>query len=261
MVGGALPTLAARTQTSPAAALAVRKVRSGAGAHALHEASFDVGTGEIVGIAGVEGNGQTALADALAGIAPYDGSITFAGHTLKPLEPRARLRAGIRVIPQDRGREGLVLPWSIAENVALGDQGRAFARHGCIDHRAVRERARNVVESFDVRTPSIDTPAAFLSGGNQQKVVVGRVLLGDPALVLAYQPTRGIDVGAAALLQSRLIEARNAGVAVLLISFELDEIFALADRILVLYRGRVSGTFTRAQFDRGRVGTLMAGAQ
>jgi ABC-type uncharacterized transport system ATPase subunit len=261
MVGGALPPLAARTQTTPAPALAVRDLRSGAGAHALHAATFEVGTGEIVGIAGVAGNGQTALADAIAGIAPYGGSMAFAGGVLRPREPRARLQAGIRVIPQDRGQEGLVLSWPITDNVALGDHARTFARAGRIDRGAIRERARKVVETFDVRTPSIDTQVGALSGGNQQKIVAGRVLLGDPALVLAYQPTRGVDVGAAALLQSRLIEARNSGVAVLLISFELDEIFALADRVLVLYRGRISGTFTRADFDRARIGALMAGAQ
>ncbi|HTV72235.1 MAG TPA: ABC transporter ATP-binding protein [Candidatus Acidoferrales bacterium] len=262
MVGGALPQLAARSVTSASAApgLAARNLSSGSGAHALRGVSFEVSRGEIVGIAGVEGNGQTALADAIAGVASYEGALLFNECALRPLDLRARQDLGIRVIPQDRTREALIPPWSIAQNVALGDQRRAFARGIRIDYGAVRERARAIVAAFDVRTASIETPVRTLSGGNQQKVVAGRALLGAPAFVLAYQPTRGVDVGAAALLQSRLIEARNTGVAVLLISFELDEIFALADRILVLYRGHLRGEFVRDTFDRGRIGALMAGA-
>jgi simple sugar transport system ATP-binding protein len=129
-----------------------------------------------------------------------------------------------------------------------------------LDRGAMRALATQIVERFDVRTPSIQTPVSALSGGNQQKVVVGRALAHDPVFVVACQPTRGIDVGAAALVQSRLIEARNAGSAVLLVSFELDEVLALADRILVLFRGAIVGAFERAEFDRARIGALMAGA-
>jgi simple sugar transport system ATP-binding protein len=129
-----------------------------------------------------------------------------------------------------------------------------------IDRAAERSAAQTVIERFDVRPPDANAVVDGLSGGNQQKVVVGRVLGAGPQLVIAYQPTRGIDVGAATLVQSRLIEARNAGVAVLLISFELDEIFALADRVLVMSGGRFNGSFARAEIDRGRIGALMAGA-
>ncbi len=252
MVGGELPALAARAATAPAPLLEARGLSAG-GAGGLVAADFAVGAGEIVGVAGIEGNGQTALADALAGVIPFAGELRFAGEPLRPDDPpAARLRRGIRVIPQDRRGEALVLDWSVRDNVALGRQRTlAPARYG--------EAARAVIAAFDVRPPDPDAIAGALSGGNQQKLVVGRTLAAAPKLIVAYQPTRGIDIGAAALVQSRLIEARNAGAGVLLISFELDEIFALADRVLVLSRGRFVGAFDRAAIDRGRIGALMAG--
>jgi simple sugar transport system ATP-binding protein len=254
MVGGEIAPLAAAAPTNRQPRLVVRELAAGDGAHALLDASFDVRTGEIVGIAGVEGNGQSALADALAGVVAHRGTIELDGAPV-PSGPRACIAAGIRSIAQDRRREALVLPWSIADNAVLGDQhGAAFAR------AERRERASDIFTRFDVRATSIDTVVDTLSGGNQQKVVVGRALANDPKLVIAYQPTRGIDVGAATLVQSRLIEARNAGVAILLISFELDELFALCDRILVLFRGKIAGEVPRDAFDRSTIGTLMAGA-
>jgi simple sugar transport system ATP-binding protein len=222
---------------------------------------LEVRAGEIVGIAGVEGNGQSALADALAGVTKYTGSIELDGVPLTAaMTPAERLVAGVRVIPQDRRNEALVLGWSIAENVALGrHQTPPLRRGSIIDVAAEYAAAVEVVERFDVRPPDPKAIVDALSGGNQQKVVVGRALGAHPKLIVAYQPTRGIDVGAATLVQSRLIEARNAGVAVLLISFELDEIFALSDRVLVMSGGRFVGAFDRANVDRGRVGALMAG--
>ncbi len=260
MVGGELPAIAARAATEPRALFAVRDLAAGEGAHGLRGVSFEVRAGEIVGIAGVEGNGQTPLADAIAGMTAARGSVVLDGVELTGTGPAARLAAGVRTIPQDRRREGLVEAWSIVENVALGDQRRAFNRGGRFDRRAAQARAKRVIAEFDVRAPSEQTIVAALSGGNQQKVVVGRALAGEPRLVLAYQPTRGIDVGAAALVQSRLIEARNRGAGVVLISFELDELFACADRVLVLYRGAIAGEFARGAFDRARIGALMAGS-
>jgi simple sugar transport system ATP-binding protein len=223
---------------------AVTTRRAGA-ATALDAVDLSVQRAEIVGIAGVEGNGQSALADALAGVTAYTGTIELDGVTLaSAVTPAARLAAGVRVIPQDRRNEALVLGWSVAEN----------------DDRAEATATQEVIERFDVRPPDPRALVDALSGGNQQKIVVGRALGAHPKLLVAYQPTRGIDVGAATLVQSRLIEARNAGVAVLLISFELDEIFALADRVLVMCGGRFVGAFDRANVDRGRVGALMAGA-
>jgi simple sugar transport system ATP-binding protein len=261
MVGGELPPLAERAPTAPAPRLTVRGLAAGSGGGALHDGTFEVRAGEIVGVAGVEGNGQSALADALAGIAAYTGTIELDGTPLPAaMTPAERLERGIRVIPQDRRHEALVPDWSIVENVALGRHRDAPLRRGLLlDRAAEAAAAAEVIERFDVRPPNPDAIVDALSGGNQQKVVVGRALGAHPKLLVAYQPTRGIDVGAATLVQSRLIEARNAGVAVLLISFELDEIFALADRVLVLSGGRVAGTFDRANVDRGRVGTLMAG--
>ena len=253
MVGGEVPALADRTATATAPLLEARGLSARSATSALDDASFEVRAGEIVGIAGVEGNGQSALADAIAGIVPFSGELRFAGEQLRASEsPAVRIARGIRVIPQDRRHEALVLDWNVRDNVALGRQ-RSLPR------RAFADAARAVIERFDVRPPNADAIAGELSGGNQQKIVVGRALASAPKLIVAYQPTRGIDVGAAALVQSRLIEARNAGAGVLLISFELDEIFACADRVLVIANGRFAGSFARADVDRGRIGALMAG--
>ena len=253
MVGGDVPALAARAATVAAPLLEAREFCATSGTSTLLDATFAVGAGEIVGIAGIEGNGQSALADALAGIVPFSGTADFAGRPLRAGDtPAARIALGIRVIPQDRRGEALVLDWNVRDNVVLGRQrSLALAQYA--------GAAREVIERFDVRPPNADAIVDQLSGGNQQKLVVGRMLAGAPRLVVAYQPTRGIDIGAAALVQSRLIEARNAGAGVLLISFELDEIFACADRVLVIAGGRFVGAFDRATIDRGRIGTLMAG--
>jgi general nucleoside transport system ATP-binding protein len=261
MVGGDLPPLAERAANTPSPCLVVRNLKAGSGGAELADGTFEVRAGEIVGVAGVEGNGQSALADALAGVTSYTGSIELDGVPLtSAVTPAARLAAGIRVIPQDRRNEALVLGWSVAQNVALGRHQTPPLRRGSIlDRSAEAAAAQEVIERYDVRPPDPQAIVDALSGGNQQKIVVGRALGAHPKLIVAYQPTRGIDVGAALLVQSRLIEARNAGVAVLLISFELDEIFALADRVLVMSGGRFVGSFDRANVDRGRVGALMAG--
>ncbi|BDE04875.1 heme ABC transporter ATP-binding protein [Vulcanimicrobium alpinum] len=253
MVGGDVPALATRAAVTPRPLLALRDVSAASGTSVLERATFEVGAGEIVGIAGIEGNGQSALADALAGVVRFSGDAAFDGAPLEPGDtPAQRLARGIRVIPQDRRHEALILDWSVRDNVALG-------RQRSLPLRAFGDAAREVIAAYDVRPPNPDAVAGALSGGNQQKVVVGRALASAPKLVVAYQPTRGVDVGAAALLQSRLIEARNAGAGVLLISFELDEIFACADRVLVIAGGRFVGAFARAEIDRGRIGALMAG--
>lgn len=227
MVGGEIPAVADRESRPLEPCLSIR----------TPEMSLDVRSGEIVGIAGVEGNGQTILADRVTGM-------------------MARPQLG--VIPQDRHAEGLVMGWSIVDNVALGRQ-HVLRKGALLDRERARADAATIAQRFDVRAASLDVAVKTLSGGNQQKIVVGRALIDNPALVLAYNPTRGIDVGAAALVQSRLMEARNAGAAVLLISFELDELLAVADRIAVLYRGRIVGDFERGAFDRAAIGRLMAG--
>jgi len=250
MVGGDLPQVAQREPVVQTPCFHMDQVSAGSGSTAIRDISLQVNAGEIVGIAGVEGNGQTTLADAIAGMIPHAGTISLVD---------VGMRTG--VIPQDRHREGLVLGWSIVDNVVLGRQRLAETRRGVtIDRAAARADAQAIVKSLDVRAASLEVAVKTLSGGNQQKIVVGRALLGNPQFVLAYQPTRGIDVGAAALVQSRLIEARNAGTAVLLVSFELDEILALADRVLVMYRGQIAGSFARDEIDRARIGRLMAGS-
>jgi simple sugar transport system ATP-binding protein len=247
MVGGNLPTVAERLPTTLTPCLTVRDVRAGTGAGSVNGVSFDVQAGEIVGIAGVEGNGQTGVADAIASMTPYTGSI--------------EAPATIGVIPQDRHKEGLVMSWSIVDNTVFGRQHEPGIQNGMLlNRKRAREDAQQIGERFDVRCASNDVAVKTLSGGNQQKVVVGRALIDEPKLVIAYNPTRGIDVGAAALVQSRLVQARNAGAAILLISFELDEILTLADRILVMYRGTIVGNFERANADRGVIGRLMAGS-
>ncbi|MHB8432716.1 MAG: ABC transporter ATP-binding protein [Candidatus Tyrphobacter sp.] len=256
MVGGELPKVAQRKQTTLEPCLCVEGLRAGTAVGGASDISLDVRAGEIVGIAGVEGNGQTALADAIAGMIPYRGTVRLASRT------PAKARAAIGVIPQDRHVEGLILNFTVVENAILGRQNRPGVRHGAfLDKARARSDARAIVERFDVRAASLDVKVRTLSGGNQQKLLVGRALIDGPPFVLAYNPTRGIDVGAAALVQSRLIEARNAGTAVLLISFDLDEILALADRVIVMYRGKIAGEFDRASVDRGVIGRLMAGSR
>ena len=245
MVGGDLPTVAARETRAVTPCLTISHLTAGDDERRIENLNLDVNAGEIVGIAGVEGNGQTTLADAIAGMISYRGTI----------DERQGEGARIGIIPQDRQHEALVMNWPIVDNAILGRQHR----RGSL--KSARDDARRIVEHFDVRAASLDVPVRTLSGGNQQKIVVGRALIDNPSFVLAYNPTRGIDVGAAALVQSRLIQARNAGAAVLLISFELDELLALADRIAVMYRGEIVGTFAREQFDRGAIGNLMAGSK
>jgi general nucleoside transport system ATP-binding protein len=248
MVGGDLPKVEAREAVVPTPLLAIRNLTAGAGERAISSCSLDIAAGEIVGIAGVEGNGQTTLADAIVGMLPYEGSI----------EPRIPMG----VIPQDRQREALVMNWSLVDNTVLGRQHSKGVRRGAtIDRARAIADTQWIIQHFDVRAASANVPIRTLSGGNQQKLVVGRALLDEPRFVLAYNPTRGIDVGAATLVQSRLMQARNRGGGVLLISFELDEILALADRILVMYRGEIVGSFARADADRAAIGRLMAGSK
>ncbi len=255
MVGGALPAPAQRALTRRTPCLSVAQLHAGTAKDAIEDITFEVASGEIVAIAGIEGNGQTMLADALAGAIPYGGGITVHRPAQTP-----QSRPSLAIIPQDRRREGLVLQWSLTENAALGRQRRVPIRRGAlIDRAAARADAQTIVNDFDVRAASLDAPAATLSGGNQQKIVVGRALLDEPLCVLAYQPTRGIDVGAAALVQSHLVQARNRGAAIVLISFDLDEVLGLADRVLVIFRGRIAGAFERGRFDRERIGAAMGG--
>jgi simple sugar transport system ATP-binding protein len=203
--------------------------------------SFEVRAGEIVGMAGVDGNGQTELIDALTGLRRIEsGTVSVGGRELSRASARAAIDAGIGHIPEDRQRRGLVLEFSIAENIALHDYAKPpDARWGWIFPKRMVQRAKTLIGEFDVRGGGPFTRAASLSGGNQQKVVAAREIARDPQILIAAQPTRGLDVGAIEFLHRRLVAERDEGRAILLVSLELDEILSLSDRILVLYEGRI----------------------
>jgi general nucleoside transport system ATP-binding protein len=213
------------------------------GLPAVRGVSLTVRAGEIVGIAGVEGNGQSELIEAITGLRhPESGEIVVAGETVQRTSARRMLDVGVGHIPEDRQRRGLVLEFSIAENIALHDYNIAPAsRFGWLFPRRLVERARTLIREFDIRGGGPNTPGGSLSGGNQQKVVAAREIARDPKVLIAAQPTRGLDVGAIEYLHRRLVEERDEGRAILLVSLELDEVLSLSDRILVMYEGEVVG--------------------
>ena len=222
--------------------------------------SFSVHDGEILAIAGVQGNGQTELAEAILGLRKiHSGSITVAGKDLTKSNVRQVLEAGVGYIPEDRKKDGLVGEFSIAENLMLdGSFGKPFAKGVQIDFAKRDEIAAKLIQEFDIRTPSADTLAKQLSGGNQQKVVVAREMSRDLKVLIASQPTRGVDVGSIEFIHEQIVAARDAGKTVVIISTELDEVLALADRIAVMYRGRIVG-IVDAKATREKLGKMMAG--
>jgi ABC-type uncharacterized transport system ATPase subunit len=215
------------------------------GLEAVREISLDVREREIVGIAGVDGNGQTELIDALTGLRhPASGRVLIAGSDVTSSSAGKVLDLGLGHIPEDRQRRGLVLEFTLAENLALHDYDKPpNSRFGWLWPRKLIERARRLLREFDVRGGGAQSRASALSGGNQQKVVIAREVGRDPRVLVAAQPTRGLDVGAIEYVHRRLIDARDQGRAVLLVSLELDEILSLSDRILVLYEGRIAGEY------------------
>ena len=222
--------------------------------------SFEVRSGEILGIAGVQGNGQTELCEALMGLRPSAGTVSLDGRDISSATPRDRLRAGFSYIPEDRQQDGLVSDFSVADNLILDTYDRPpFAAGIAMDLAAVRENASSRVAEFDVRTSSVDTPVGTLSGGNQQKVILAREVGRKVKLLLASQPTRGLDVGSIEFVHKRIVAERDQGTAVLIVSSELDEIYALADRIAVMYEGQITG-FRPPTVSVTELGLLMAGA-
>jgi general nucleoside transport system ATP-binding protein len=220
-------------------------VRDDRGLEAVRGVSFDVRGGEIVGIAGVDGNGQSELIDALTGLrGTADGRITVGGTDITRATARQALDAGMGHIPEDRQRRGLVLEFNLAENLALHDYGKEpFSHLGFLNPGRWLRWAAGLLKEFDVRGGGPTTRGGSLSGGNQQKVVVAREVSRDPSVLIAAQPTRGLDVGAIEFVHRRLVEQRDEGKAVLLVSLELEEILSLADRILVLYEGKIAAEF------------------
>jgi len=218
-------------------------------------------SGEILGLAGVSGNGQNTLAGVLAGLySPSAGKITLDGRPVARLSPRAAVRRGIARIPEDRHSQGLIADMSVTENVIAERYSEPpFSHNGLLDWNEAREFANAIIHDYEVRCPSPQALVRLLSGGNMQKLLLGRVLSGNPRLIIANQPTRGLDIGAVAYVHGRLLAARAAGAAILLISEDLDEIISLADRIAVAYRGRISEPLMRAAADIRTIGLMMSG--
>ncbi len=216
------------------------------GKRALHDVALTTYAGEILGIAGVEGNGQTELVEVLAGLLPpAAGTIRMAGRDVTALGPRGRREAGIAHIPEDRLALGLAADASLMENLIVDRYYRApFSRFGFLRRRAEEANARTAIADYDVRTPSAQVPARALSGGNMQKLVVARELSAHPKLLLAAQPTRGVDIGASELVHRQLLAARDAGAAVLLVSADLGEVLTFSDRLAVMYNGEIVALFT-----------------
>ncbi|MEJ8571404.1 ABC transporter ATP-binding protein [Microbaculum marinum] len=263
MVGRDVPA-SRRTPRDPGAPVLELRAVVVAGADArksLHGVSLTVREGEIVGIAGVSGNGQAALAGVVAGLdAPTSGEMILYGEKIGRFDPRRFSRAGIARIPEDRHHDGVVGAMTVAENIAIEEvREPAFQTAGFLKRESIRASAVEAIESYDVRCPGPDAPSRLLSGGNIQKLILARVLDRDPRLVLANQPTRGLDVGAQTEVHRRLLDARQRGAGILLISEDLDELMILCDRIAVIHNGALSEALPTEMLDRGTLGLMMAG--
>jgi simple sugar transport system ATP-binding protein len=234
------------------------------GSKRVNEVSFQVRRGEIVGIAGVEGNGQTELIEALAGLvdaSQISGEIHFEGRDITRKGSRLRREIGIAHIPEDRHRRGLLLDFSLAENAILGVHYRkpivAYPGDAVLDFDAIQQRATEIIKDFDVRPPNATLPARALSGGNQQKLIIGREFEVRPGLLIVSQPTRGVDIGAIEFIHRKLVGLRDAGCAVLLVSAELEEVTSLSDRLLVIHQGRIVGEVDPKIASIEQIGLLM----
>ncbi len=242
--------------------LAVRDLRAkdDQGLPCLEGVSLDVRAGEIVGLAGVSGNGQRELAEAIAGLRKTtDGEIRINGKTLTNASVATRLKAGLAYVPEERNRDGIIGSFSVAENAILQNNS-SYTRGGLFNFGAINHHAESLIRSFNIKTPNVQTPVKNLSGGNVQKLILARELARKPAVLIAAQPTRGVDISATEYIQHVLLEQRSAGVAILLISEDLDEILALSDRIAVIYEGKIVGILDRENADVETLGLMMAGA-
>jgi simple sugar transport system ATP-binding protein len=228
---------------------------------AVDGVSLEVYAGEILGVAGVQGNGQTELTEALTGLRrSIEGRVFILNHETTNTNPRNVQESGTSHIPEDRHKHGLVLTFPIRDNLVLNTYYKAPFAHGIeLEYSVIGDFAQDLVHTFDIRTPSIETPVGILSGGNQQKVIVARELSRSVKLLIASQPTRGLDVGSIEFIHHRIVEARDKGAAVLLISAELDEIMSLSDRIAVMYKGRILAIVDAKTATREQLGLLMAG--
>lgn len=264
MVGKAVNFKTEKQAAKPGDALLEVKdlvVESGKGKNAVDGLSFSVRAGEIVGIAGVDGNGQTELIEAITGMRGIkSGEILLQGKSVTNQSPRFISESGLSHIPQDRHKHGLVLDFTVSENIILQTYDHPeLNQRGFINEKSRDEMAARLVKEFDVRTPSIDTKVRSMSGGNQQKVIIAREIDKKPQVLIAAQPTRGLDVGAIEFVHQQLIAQRDEGKAVLLVSFELEEILNVADRILVLFGGQIVGETTPESTNDQQLGLMMAG--
>ena len=264
MVGREVLLRVEKTDARPGdAELKVRNLSvAGREGKAVDDVSFEVRKGEIVGIAGVEGNGQTELIEALAGLVEssrISGEIKLEDRNITREGARIRRELGIAHIPEDRHRRGLLLEFDLAENSILGVHYRKpiVAYAGFLDREAIRTRANEIIEGFDVRPANAELPARALSGGNQQKLIIGREFKVDPKLLLVSQPTRGVDIGAIEFIHRKLVGLRDAGCAVLLVSAELEEVTSLADRLLIIHDGRIVGEVDPKVATIEEIGLLM----
>ncbi len=265
MVGSELPTPDTSDSTvteTPALTITGLTVKGPDGRPAVDHVSITVHKGEIVGIAGIEGNGQTELVDAIVGTDHVaHGRITLLSEDITNASVRDRREAGLGYVPQDRHREGLLLDAPLWENAALGHQTSApYAKGIWIDRKGARQRTEEIRKDFDVRSPNVDVTARALSGGNQQKLIIGREMSAHPAVLLAAHPTRGIDVGAQADVWNQIREARANGLATLLISADLDELIGLSDTIVVMFHGKLVAKLDPADITPRLLGSYMTGA-
>jgi len=263
-VGHAVQLVVDKDQAAPdSTVLSVTglSVQDDRGAVTVDDLSFEVRSGEILAVAGVQGNGQTELVEAITGMRkPLAGKVHLDGADVTGASPGTLFRAGMGHVPEDRQADGLVGPFSVADNMVLNTfDWDEFSRGPARDRAAVRARAEQLTEDFDVRTASVDTPAGTLSGGNQQKVIVAREFTHSDRLLVASQPTRGLDVGSIQYIHGRIVAERDAGAAVVIVSSELDEVIALGDRVAVMCDGRFTGVLEGDEVDRNRIGMLMAG--
>jgi simple sugar transport system ATP-binding protein len=237
-------------------------VKDERGVEAVRNVTFQVRGGEILGIAGVQGNGQTELAEALTGLRENSsGTIYISKHIAPSMNPRALIELGMAHIPEDRQKHGLVLPYHIGDNEILCTYYNApFAQGVRRNERAIVDNAERLIQQYDIRTPGPLVPVGNLSGGNQQKVIIAREFSRDVSLLIANQPTRGLDVGSIEYIHQQIVEMRDQGAAVLLISAELDEIMSLSDRIAVMFHGQIVAILDAAGVTRSQLGLLMAGS-
>jgi simple sugar transport system ATP-binding protein len=267
MIGRELPPLnrsAVAADSGPRAGLRLsRVVFSGRNGPGLGPVSLSIPPGCILGIAGVDGNGQKELAETVIGIRPHQsGSISLDGKALEGLSVLKRRNLGIAYISDDRHHDGLILDMDLTDNLLLKLHGeRRFLRHGLINRRQVQSAAAALVEQYRIKAPSLESPVRHLSGGNQQKLILAREMEGKPRLIVASQPARGLDIGASEFVHRQLLEHRNRGCSVMLLSTDLEEILLLSDLVAVIYHGKIMGVVEPSKVDMTALGLLMAGVE